>query len=352
MKKVYYLVLATIFPFMAMAQYVPEEQTPLMVKKTATWCNPCGTWGWELFGEIWDERESESVILEMHNSSSSYLYAPAALDLYGFHESRSSTPVFYVNTINEVEYSSGGGIFTGGTKTNVIDAIDSTRAASPVANAGISYSVNNGTLNIDTKTRFFQSASGEYYLGVYLAENDVEEQQNGISGTATHKRIMRASAESSIEGVMLVDGTVSAGDEFTNTHQINLESGWNSDNLYVFTVIWKKENSKFNYVNASKQKWGVGVDEHTQNNVAMKIYPNAIRSGESFNIALNQSLEEGSKITIYDQIGKEIKSINVNSSGETIKVEDTSGMNKGLYFVQLTSENGQILKSMKLVVKG
>ncbi len=352
MKKFYYLVLSAIFPFMSMAQYVAEEQTPLMVKKTATWCNPCGTWGWELFGEIWDERESESVILEMHNSSSSDLYATAALDFYGLHESRSSTPVFYVNTINEVEYSSGGGIYTGATKTNVIDAIDSTRATSPVANAGISYSVNNNTLNIDTKTRFFQNASGEYYLGVYLAENNVEEQQNGISGTATHKRIMRASAEPSIEGVVLVDGAVSSGDEFTNTHQITLDAGWNADNLYVFTVIWKKVNNKFNYVNASKQKWGADVDQHAKNNVAMKIYPNAIRSGESFNIDLNQALEGDSKITIYDQIGKKVKSLDVESSNKTIKIEDTSGMNKGLYFVQLTSEKGQILKSMKLVVKG
>ena len=355
MKKLYFLPFIALLPLGSIAQTVIEEQNPLMVKKTATWCNPCGTWGWDLFTDIWNARESQSVMLEMHNSSSSELHSSAATAFYGLHEPRSSTPVFYVNTVNEVYYTSGGGISPSATENNVLSAIDSTNGASPVANSGITYEVNGSTLDINTKVKFFQNATGEYYLGVYLAENNVSEIQNGFTGTTTHKRIMRASADQNIEGSLITNGSVSSGDEFTNSHQINIDASWDTDNFYVFTVIWKKENGEYKYVNAAKQESALSIEDEYKRDVSMKIYPNAIQSGESFNIEIDNVLEKDASIVIYDQIGKKVKTARVGSlvsNGQVIKMNDTAGMNAGMYFVQLKSENGRILKSMKLVVKG
>lgn len=355
MKKNYFLSLMAALPMMIFAQEVPELQTPLVVKKTATWCGPCGTWGWNLYSELYNERDASSVMVEMHQSSSSALYSSASAGLYAFHEPRSSTPVFYVNTVNEVEYASSGGIFTAQTKVNMLNAIDQTLSESPVVNAGISYSVNNNVLEIDTKVKFFQNATGEYYLGVYLAENNVEAQQAGISGIATHKRVIRASAYSNAQGELIIDGSAAAGDEFTSSHSINVNSNWNVSNFYVFTVIWKKENNEFIYVNASKQMGGLNTNENLAKDFSLKMYPNAISAGQPFNIQFSDAINEDVKLTVFDQVGKMVKHINIpvheHQYDNLIHVNDTHDLNSGLYFVTVSSANGGVNLSKKLIVK-
>jgi len=37
------------------AQPVQEKQMSIVVKKTATWCSNCGSWGWQWFKDVIDD---------------------------------------------------------------------------------------------------------------------------------------------------------------------------------------------------------------------------------------------------------------------------------------------------------
>lgn len=352
MKQIYTLLTLTIFSFSLNSQVVEEKQTPLVVKKTATWCNPCGTWGWDLFNEIWDEVLSDAVILEMHDSGSSGLYSPDALSFYGLHESRSSTPVFYTNTINETAYS-GGGIYPSITKDNIIAAVDSTNAQAPIVNSGFTQSISGNTLTVDTKVKYFQNTDGDYYLGVYLTEDNVEANQSGITGTATHKRIMRASIHPNIEGTLISTGPVTAGTEFSDSHTFTLDQNWNSDFVKVFTVIWEKVGTEFQYVNAHQTEGFASVNELAEKEeIDAKLYPNVAAGDEDVTLEINNSSKQNVLIEVYDQVGKKINTIyngDLTKEHYTFNVNPSKSLNKGLYFVSITSDKNT-RKTIKMVV--
>ncbi|MEO1714235.1 MAG: hypothetical protein AAFU60_12955 [Bacteroidota bacterium] len=45
------------------AQEVMEVTTPVITKKTATWCINCGTWGWDLFEGLVSANQNSAVFL-------------------------------------------------------------------------------------------------------------------------------------------------------------------------------------------------------------------------------------------------------------------------------------------------
>ncbi|HLV41177.1 MAG TPA: Omp28-related outer membrane protein [Brumimicrobium sp.] len=350
MKKIYFSIVCASLALTSISQTVAEVQTPLVVKKTATWCQPCGTWGWDLFNEIWDEVLQNSVILEMHNSSSSGLYSLDAKNLYDFHEARSSTPVFYVNTINEVEYSSSG-IYPSITKTNVLNAVNTTTSLSPVVNSGFTHSITGNTLNINTKVKFFQNTTGEYYLGVYATEDNVVAQQSG-RGVTTHKRIMRASAYSYTQGDLIINGAASSGDEFTATHSITLDPSWNTNNIKVFTVIWKKEGTKYEYVNAHQTAGYTSVNNFDLSGLDINLYPNVSSGNQDVFLEVNGAATERISVEVYNQVGMRINTIfngELNSNQETFNVNPTRSLAKGIYFVNIVSEKNS-KRTMKMIV--
>lgn len=353
MKHIYFSALLLMLSTIGYSQTVAEQQTALVVKKTATWCTPCGTWGWDLFSEIWDEVGEESVILEMHNSSSSGLYSSDANAFYSLHEPRSSTPVFYVNTINEVEYASSGGIYPGLTKSNVISAVNTTNAMSPVVNSGFTHSITGTNLSIDTKVKFFENTSGEYYLGVYVTEDNVQANQSGISGVATHKRIMRASVHPNIEGTLITSGSISAGDEFSETYSFDLDAGWNTDYIKVFTVIWKKNGSNFEYENAYQTNGFLSTENNSKADLNVKLYPNTAEGDQAVNLVVAGAANKEMNINVYTQVGQKVSSIyDGEIIGEDMKfdVNPTKSLSRGLYFVNITSKNHNT-QTLKLVIK-
>ncbi len=45
MKRFLYLIILVFLSTWVYAQEVPETQKSLIIKRTATWCPPCGGWG-------------------------------------------------------------------------------------------------------------------------------------------------------------------------------------------------------------------------------------------------------------------------------------------------------------------
>lgn len=350
MKKIYFSIALTMLFFNAFSQTVAEEQTALVVKKTATWCEPCGTWGWQLFDEIWDAVSNKSVILEMHDSPSSGLYSTAAAAFYSLHEPKGSTPVFYANTINRVQYV-GTSINPNATRVNIINAVDSTNTKSPIVNSGFTKTISGTTLNVDTKVKFFQNTTGEYYLGIYVTEDHVSAYQKGI-GVTTHRRIMRASFDTPIQGTLVSSGAVTAGTEFVSSRTLTLDPSWNTANIKVFTVIWEKVGSKFEYVNAHQVVGSASVDQFSADDLDIKLYPNVSSSDQDIMLEVNGASNQGVSIEVYNSVGKKINTIfkgKLKSNQESFNVNPSRSLSRGLYFVNIVSDNNS-KKSIKLIV--
>ncbi|HHB79571.1 MAG TPA: hypothetical protein ENK85_10105, partial [Saprospiraceae bacterium] len=62
MKKILLLLLAVGISYLAQAQEVPQTQSSLIIKKTASWCPPCGGWGWDLFEQLIDDNDSQAIL--------------------------------------------------------------------------------------------------------------------------------------------------------------------------------------------------------------------------------------------------------------------------------------------------
>lgn len=75
----------------------------------------------------------------------------------------------------------------------------------------------------------------------------------------------------------------------------------------------------------------------------IKIFPNPVKTGQ---ITLLNA-EELSYITIFDILGKRVKTVSLHSSNE--KIVDVSNLNQGIYIVKLISNSGAI-ESRKLLI--
>lgn len=342
------LISATLFLFnSAFSQTVTQKQTALMFKKTATWCNPCGTWGWTYFEEIWNSRKNNAVVFELHNSTSSQLYTSTGASIYGNATYVSSTPAFYVNMKNETQYV-GSAINITATKARVYKVMDSTAAASPLANSGFTTKLSKDTLYIKTKVKFFDNADGEFYLGVYLAEDNVIKFQEGIGNTAVHKQPFRAAATNTM-GNLVVNGNVPSGSEYTSSVFYKIPSTWVASNIRVFTVLWKKNGTKYDYVNAYRGAITADIKPIAKNVCSPIVYPSIATSDEPVHFDINCFSNDEIKIEILDQMGRKVSDI---FKGEIFEgnnsFELNNGLKPGLYYVSVSSASG--IKAYKFII--
>lgn len=235
-------------------KHVAEKQTPIVSKTTATWCPPCGGWGWTLFGELYSAVHGKALIFTTYGSSSSKMYHKTAGDFYSSWAPGAGWPAFTANGKNETQYSAQGGIYTGLTKERVLAVVDSTVAVMPVVNTGFTVNKEGDEWKITSKTKFFKPTSGEYYLGFYVIEDKVMEVQaghpEGNNTKVEHHHVLRAPVTSSF-GDMIASGDIAAGEAMEKNASITINPDWNPANTYIVAMLFKKEGAKYNFVNAS-----------------------------------------------------------------------------------------------------
>jgi len=238
MKKNLLFLFVLLFTLQAQAQEVPEVQKSLVTKVTATWCINCGTWGWSLFEGILEDNAEKALIVANHYSGD--LDNPTAEDIAS-NFNATSQPRFVLD--NTDQSASSGSAAT--KRTEIKNQIDANFLLSPVVNAGLDVILDGNQLIVNTKTKFFQAATGEYYVGVYIIENGVVNFQSGQGMNAAHKNIMRTGMSTGTFGDLVMNGNINMGMEFDHDFSIMLNSAWNVDNLEVATIVWKKDADKY-----------------------------------------------------------------------------------------------------------
>ena len=345
MKKIF-LQLAFIFLFSNsfFAQEVPEVQRPLITKIAATWCPPCGGWGWDFFEDLVIDNEAKATMIVAHHDGQ---LVTAAGDAFSSNFNSPYQPYFYVYNDDVGANSSNGAT----KRTEVKDMVDVEAAKSPVANAGMYLWLSgNNNLTIDTKTKFFQAASGEYYIGVYAVEDEVINFQQGQGDNAVHEKILRGSLTSEIFGEFLMSGDISVGSEFLNSFSFQLDDTWNLNHLEIVTIIWKKEGNTYVAINTnlSSDFITVGNVNILLQNASMEILPNVTSSQAIVNIDLEKELENAT-IELFDLDGKKITDIfqgKLKNGNSQFTIERNSVAVQGMYFVVLKSNQKVITKKV------
>ncbi len=249
MKKSLLFFVFALFAFSLPAQEVMQVQQSLITKRTATWCPYCGTWGWELFENLIADNSEKAVLLAAHFGGSQ-LETPTSVEYLG-NLGGAGQPRFFLN--NDLQPASASTIAD--TRTSIKQQVDANYLLAPLANSGSYSSFDGNTINIQTRTVFFEDAEGEFYLGVYLIEDGVLNSQAGQSGEVMHHYVMRDAVTSTTFGELLGSGNIAAGSEFT--HQFSADiSGYVPENLDVVTIIWKKEGTTYYVVNAWSEDAG------------------------------------------------------------------------------------------------
>jgi len=185
MKKIFTLIfLSSLFSTSFFAQEVPEVQRPLLTKISATWCPPCGGWGWTMMENMVIDNDEKATLIVAHHDGQ---LVTAAGDAFSTNFNSPYQPFFYM-------YNDDLGATPGNAaakRTEIKDLVDVEAAKSPMVNAGMILTLDGTSLQIDTKTKFFQATSGEYYLGIYAVENEVVNFQQGQGNNAIHEKVLR-----------------------------------------------------------------------------------------------------------------------------------------------------------------
>lgn len=345
MKKTFLQLAFMLFFFNSFfAQEVPEIQRPLITKISATWCPPCGGWGWNFFENLVIDNEEKATMIVAHHDGQ---LVTIAGDAFSTNFNSLYQPYFYIYN-DDVGASSSNAATK---RTEVKDMVDVEAAKSPVVNAGMNLFLSgNNSLTIDAKTKFFQAASGEYYLGIYAVENEVVNFQQGQGNDAIHEKVLRGSLLDETFGELLMSGDVPVGSEFTNSFSIELDDTWNLNHLEIVTIIWKKEGDTYVAINTnlSSDFMTVGNVNILLENTSMKILPNVISSQAIVNIDLEKELQAAT-IELFDLDGKKIADIfqgKLPSGNSQFTLQRSSVPTQGMYFVVLKSNQKVITKKV------
>lgn len=228
---------------------IQTKQMSLVSKMTATWCHSCGSWGWDLFNNIINSTNRKAVFMAAYCSSTSGFYNSVAQEMYNNFTPGYGLPTFTLNGQNETVYVSGY-VDDIKTRDNIISKVNENWNKEPIAGAGLAYTINENTVSLTAKVKFFAEAQGEYYLAAYLIEDGAKGFQS-TRGETSHHYVLRGTADNKSFGEMISAGNISEGFETEKSYTFNTDEKINTDKLYIAVIIWKKTESGFEFVNAA-----------------------------------------------------------------------------------------------------
>lgn len=289
MKKISTFLLLAFASSSLLAQDPPNKNTALVNKNTATWCGPCGAWGWDLYKEILTDNKANAICISTYASSSSDMYNTTSADFSNSFAPSAGYPNFCAIGLNRTAYSSTGGIFPTTTRTNVKATVDSFVASQVVASTGYTYSISGNSITVNTKTKFWQAASGEYYVNAYVAEDSVMNTQASQTGQVPHPFVLRAPAATGTWGDQIANGSITANATYDKTFTKTLDASWDKNKLVVFVILWKKEGTKYKFVNANK----VATAPASLNDIAqtghIRVFPNPANANAQLSIDIDKN---------------------------------------------------------------
>lgn len=228
--------------------YPAESRKATLIEFTAVWCPPCGSWGRDAFDQMLADHGAKVVGIASHGSNSQPdVMTNTYSDAFKNNFTITGWPNFWVGNVQK------------GTSSNITNDLNTIFGMPIVANGIIQFSIADGKITVKAGVKFFADASGEYFLGVYVLEDGIDgsnnaptayNQKGDESTDYTHDHVLRTGAVTSVWGEKIVDGSATNGETMMKEYTIDVDADWVADNLHVIGVIWKKNGSTYEYVNA------------------------------------------------------------------------------------------------------
>ncbi|MBX2877656.1 MAG: hypothetical protein KTR30_36390, partial [Saprospiraceae bacterium] len=269
---------------------VPKSQIPLITKISASWCPHCGNWGWNFFEGLLEGNQSKAIMMVTHYSGN---YRTSAGEAMANNFGIVGQPEFYMGT---EKISANSGNFTNMIPM-VSNSINTMTSQAPTAQSALKLGMlPDGSLKVQARAQFFETATGEFYLGIYIVEKDFVGYQSPIGNDAQHKNLFRGSIDNNDFGELLVAGSVDADQVFDIEHSFNLNAtGYQSSNIDIVSILWEKVGERYEYVNANSSDVFeiVSANEEVEKRVSrFQVSPNPLRSNAVIELSLDQPLEQ------------------------------------------------------------
>lgn len=232
---------------------VEEKNTSVIHKFTGTNCYYCGDWGWPFFIDMVNQYHGTDAVCigaYSQNQFAKLLINPFATAMDKRLPVVKGYPTFAGNFFDAWT----GANTLQAMKDNIANAVNNHKNAPVIANSGLTFTENGNEIVVQTRTKFFQNADGVYNLSVIVLEDGVIAAQSGPNGgaNASHKKVLRAS--NGDWGVEIANGAVSAGTTFDKEVTIAKDPSWNMANVELAILLWKKNGTKWDFVNAHLHK--------------------------------------------------------------------------------------------------
>ena len=330
---------------------VPQTQQSLVTKLTATWCSICGGSAWETQKKLQSQLGASALVMAAHSSSSSRLYSATAAALLNNFDFAASQPVFFYNT---ARIGSGGST----TENSIISSVQNAAKAAPLVQAGVSATLSPGSreLDIQARAQFFKAGEGSFTLSLLILEDSVVMEQAARSTSEIHRNVLRASAFQEVYGQPLASGTVAVGTSASFKATFAVPASYNANRLRVAAVIWKKNGSKYEFVNLNIVPISLQSVTATPADIQLlqgfQVSPNLLE--ETAKIAVQLPRPSGRvALELYDQQGRRVRQLFLGRLGEgqhefMLHRQDVEAA--GTYFLRLQSERAQAVRT--LIVPG
>ena len=324
---------------------VPQTQQSLVTKLTATWCSICGGSAWETQKKLQSQLGASALVMAAHTSSSSRLYSATAAALLNNFDFAASQPVFFYNTAR---------IGSGGTSTEntIISSVQNAAKGTPLVQAGISAMLSPGSreLDIQARAQFFKATEGSFTLSLLILEDSVVMEQAARSASEIHRNVLRASAFQDVYGQPLASGTVALGTSANFRATFSVPASFNANRLRVAAVIWKKNGSKYEFVNLNIVPISLQSVTSTPADIQLlqgfQVSPNLLEGMAKITVQLPRPSGQV-VLEVFDQQGRRVRQLFSGRLGEgqhefLLHRQDVGAA--GLYFLRLRSENAQAVR--------
>jgi hypothetical protein len=325
---------------------VPETQTPMIAKITASWCPFCGSWGWSFFDDIFDDNEDKAIFMSVHHSGD---YSnETAMDLTTNFEVFGQ-PRFILDGEDQ-NVSSGN---TSAKRTEVGTKVDEILDGYPSIQSGLDATFSGDQLRVDYTVELFENLSGDYQIAFYVLQKTFFAYQAGVGDNAEHKALLRKEMSGSSFGMPVFSGSASAGATFTGTLQSSLEN-YDPENLSVVAVIWEKVGNHYRFVNSNDDK---NVQEKVTSGLvadlaldrSVQVFPNVVDQYFTTEIVLEDSVDKLT-VDLLDAQGRKVMTVSdapYVPGQHRIQTLRPVSTNPGNYYLRI--QNGKNTAIKKLI---
>ena len=320
------------------AQEIPTVQKPLFTKVTATWCPHCGTWGWEYMESMVGTNEEDALIIGAHHSG---VLQSAAGQFLQSNFRTQSQPRFVLN--NTDLGVSRNNLAEKETEARNVIVAEGTEDAQ--INVGLIATMGESSIDVKSSTKNFVALDGEYYLALYLIEDKVIATQSSVGPDANHPFVIRTAFGAEQFGTQLFSGAVTDF-SYDADHSISIDAEWDTENLYVYGIIWRKEGDTYIYENGNSIKVEAATTSTADHGILAEVSIQPTISKGLYSFSGDPQVLAKAKVEIRDLSGKVIRQFAPGQLNAQAEIDLTQEIN-GYYVVTLTADQSQ--KSLRIL---